>query len=121
MRNYNDLCALRKLLKTRDGPDLGLESAVVNWADHFLGEPLQSSENLGPAFHMLCKLKSARNFAIHQRPKLIDVQNAIDLLCSNSDRISEEEKAYVKLYFRKFAEKVCEVDQDDDIFGDILV
>ena len=71
---------------------------------------------------MLCKLKSARNYAIYCKPSLKDVQNAIDLLCSIGDCIYEKEKAYVKLNFRKFAEKVCEVDQhDDDILGNILL
>ena len=121
VNSCSDLCALRNKLKTREGPDLGLESAVVKWTSNFLEESSQSSENLSHAFLMLYKLKSAKKNAIYYKPNLTDVQNAIDLQCSNSDCIFEKEKASVKLNFRKFAEKVCEVDQhDDNVFGNFL-
>ena len=121
VNNYNDLCALRDKLRTTRGFDSELESAVVQWAADFLKEPSPSPENLGDAFKMLCRLKADRYCAFYHKPNLTDVQDAIDFLCLNSARIPEKDKVYVKLYFRKFAEKVCEVDQDDDdIFGNIL-
>ena len=60
VNSCSDLCALRNKLKTREGPDLGLESAVVKWTSNFLEESSQSSENLSHAFLMLYKLKSAK-------------------------------------------------------------
>ena len=120
VNNYNDLCALRDKLRTTKGFDSELESAVVKWAADFLEEPSPSPENLGHAFKMLCRLKADRYSAFYHKPNLTDVQDAIDFLCLNSARISEKDKVYVKLYFRKFAEKVCEVDHDDDdLFGNI--
>ena len=40
MNNYNDLYNLRNILRTREGLDLVLESAVVQWAADFLEDPL---------------------------------------------------------------------------------
>ena len=88
VNNYNDLCNSRHILRTREGLDLGLESAVAQWAADFLEEPPTSSENLGHAFFMYCKLKAARNSAIRHMPNLMDVPDLTCLLPNREHPLS---------------------------------